>query len=74
MPPEQFDPIGFGGIGTPADIWALGCCMIEMLDGNPPWSRMNQARFSRAASAALLLTTYHLPLTTYHILPSPRRH
>ena len=37
MSPEQFDPSYFGGIGTPADVWALGCCMHEMLEGKPPW-------------------------------------
>ena len=37
MGPEAFDPEEFGGITQGSDIWALGCCLVEMLAGKPPW-------------------------------------
>ena len=37
MAPEQHDRATFGKVSHKTDIWALGCIVLEMLTGRPPW-------------------------------------
>ncbi|XP_015440296.1 PREDICTED: mitogen-activated protein kinase kinase kinase 4, partial [Dufourea novaeangliae] len=38
MAPEVFMKTETGGHGRAADIWSVGCCVIEMASGRRPWS------------------------------------
>lgn len=38
MAPEVFMKSESSGHGRAADIWSIGCCVIEMANGRRPWS------------------------------------
>ena len=50
MAPEAFDPESAGGIGPPADVWSMGCVMVEMLTGAAPWRAMPMQQIMMAVT------------------------
>ncbi|XP_043290095.1 mitogen-activated protein kinase kinase kinase 4 isoform X2 [Venturia canescens] len=41
MAPEVFMKTESGGHGRAADIWSVGCCVIEMASGRRPWAEFD---------------------------------
>jgi mitogen-activated protein kinase kinase kinase 17/18 len=58
MAPEVLSENRYGRKG---DIWALGCTMIQMLTGNPPWKDFNLNN----------LVQLHMLLSTWNKGPPP---
>ena len=52
MPPEV---IMQRGLSRYSDIWSVGCVVIEMAAGKPPWSGANQVYFTLVSFGAQVI-------------------
>ncbi|ETV89997.1 STE/STE11 protein kinase [Aphanomyces invadans] len=64
MAPESVKANGSGSSGwTKSDVWSVGCCVIEMATGTPPWSNFSNpltAMFHIASETAMPTIPAHL--------------
>jgi serine/threonine protein kinase len=44
MAPEAFEP----PFGTEVDVWSMGCLILEMCTGKPPWAELNMQQIITA--------------------------
>jgi hypothetical protein len=44
MAPEAFEP----SFGTEVDVWSMGCLIVEMCTGKPPWAELNMQQIITA--------------------------
>ena len=74
MAPEVMGAVGRGGAGHvrdhgswfSADIWSLGCTIVEMADGKPPWSTCEGYSF------LFRLDSGEVPAIPDHLSPEAR--
>lgn len=61
MAPEQLDgdtPIG--GVTTKSDIWALGCTLLHMLTGQPPFNGKSLPQIAMTVGFSYMVGEWHL--------------
>jgi len=61
MAPEVFMKSESSGHGRAADIWSVGCCIIEMASGRRPWSDYDsnyQIMFKVIAIKCIIIKTF----------------
>ncbi len=46
MAPEAFVP----PFGVEVDIWSMGCVVVEMSTGKPPWAELNMQQIMTAVA------------------------
>lgn len=46
MAPEAFEP----PLGVEADVWSIGCVIVEMVTGQPPWSELQMQQIMMAVA------------------------